>query len=99
MAKACFKVEIVHPIEFCKNCYEVNLLPFNTKYDDFSPLFYKNLLVYTTTNRAFQRKTIPRGQAAEGVSKLVFTIIDTLDEINQEFIYEDKYLYINKRHF
>lgn len=92
LAKACQEDGISHPNFFCKNCYEITPLPFNTKYDDNSPVFYKKKLVYAsedTTNRYLEDISI------KNFTNLYQISIDTLDEEHFEYIYNEASIFFD----
>lgn len=90
LSKACTKDEIERMINKCNFCYEIQPVPINTKYDDFSPMFVDGGLVFASerdeggmVERTYEWTGFP-------FLELFFTQVDTLDADNFEYTYEKK---------
>lgn len=88
LAQACTKDEIERMINKCNDCYEIQPVPINTKYDDFGPMFFGGGLVFASerdngglVERTYEWTGFP-------FLELYFTQVDTLDDENYEYTYE-----------
>lgn len=88
LAQACTQDELERLVNKCNNCYEVQAVPFNTKYDDFAPMFVDDGLVFASERD--EGGLIERTHEWTGYPflELYFTQIDTLDAVNYEYSYE-----------
>lgn len=71
--------------------YEIRKLPFNSKYDDFSPIFYKGGLLFASERE--ESKFVIRGGndwTGNPDLNLFFISIDTTNAEASEFIYNEK---------
>ena len=74
-------------IRLCKNCYEIEPFPLNSKADDYSPTIYKNQLVFASGNNVLDnRRSCITHNYWE--ANFLTTSIDTLDAVNYEYIYD-----------
>ncbi len=88
LSKACTRDEIEKMINKCNDCYEIQPVPINTKYDDFGPMFFGGGLVFASERddggmieRTYEWTGFP-------FLELYFTQVDTLDNENFEYTYE-----------
>jgi outer membrane protein OmpA-like peptidoglycan-associated protein len=68
--------------------YEIDQLPFNTKYDDFAPTIYKNGLVFASERDEGSWKKRTHTWTGNPFLEVYFTRVDTLDADHFEYTYE-----------
>jgi outer membrane protein OmpA-like peptidoglycan-associated protein len=76
--------ELVKMIPPRNDFYEIKKLPFNTEYDDFSPTFFKEGLIFVS-----EHNYKPRNNSNSKI-ELFYTNIDTRDSESLEFVYDKK---------
>ena len=88
LSQACTKDEIERMVNKCNDCYEIQPVPINTKYDDFSPMFFEGGLIFASERD--EGGAISRVHEWTGFPflELFYTQVDTLDAANYEFTYE-----------
>ncbi len=90
LASTCDREEIEKLLSARKDFYEIKKLPFNTKFDDFGPAYYKNGLVFASE----RGNTGPVKRIHEWTGypflDLYYTSIDTMDAEALEFKYDEK---------
>lgn len=88
LSQACTKDEIERMVNKCNDCYEIQPVPINTKYDDFGPMFFNGGLIFASERD--EGGAISRVHEWTGFPflELFFTQVDTLDANNYEFTYE-----------
>lgn len=90
LASTCDRDEMEKLLKARKDFYEVKKLPFNTKFDDFGPSYYKKGLVFASE----RGNTGPVKRIHEWTGypflDLYFTDIDTVDAEALEFKYDEK---------
>ena len=94
LALTCEKDKLRHLNTSRSKFYEIQALPFNTKYDDFSPTTYKDGLVFASERDEGSWKKRTHTWTGNPFLEVFFTKVDTLDADNFEFTYEknpDKY--------
>lgn len=86
LARACTK-DAIHPRLFCDDCYSIESLSFNSKYEDSSPVFYQNNLLYISSKKLSSQELTNTSSFL--YTKLFALQIDTLDWMNQEYLYQE----------
>lgn len=90
LASTCDRQEIEKLLSARKDFYEIKKLPFNTKFDDFGPAYYKKGLVFASE----RGNTGPVKRIHEWTGypflDLYFTSIDTINAEALEFKYDEK---------
>lgn len=88
LSKACTKNEIERIVNKCNDCYDIQPVPINTKYDDFGPMFFGGGLIFASERD--EGGAVSRVHEWTGFPflELFFTQVDTLDAANYEFTYE-----------
>lgn len=80
----------IYNLSKCEDCFEIEVLDFNSEQDDISPFLYKNELIFSRmyTPRSKKNARIGSGHWSSYPLFQFFSVdIDTLDATHQEYLY------------